>query len=525
MTNDGWDAPGPGLWELDAANFPRPLSPAAAELIGGVLEEGFGRGCRRYGVAIDTIEVAIVHGRVYERLLPVTADRRAGRVAEAEAALAERRWLSDTEKWHRSGRAALEQRLQTLGAEPIADYDDCRLAEHLDRVARLARAAFMDHMELHLADMIPFGRFLLECRGWGIPDEVAMRATFGASPASGWPLELEPAAAAVRAANASPRTLDDVRGLGPDAAHAIDRYLEVAGHRAISAWDVDSPTVAEEPSLVLSTVVAWARHRPQPEQTAEAEAVEDLRSLVPASRRSRFAELFADTRSTFGLRDDNAGLTMMWPIGLLRRGFLEADRRYPGTGLLGLTVSGVIRLLRGAPVDGARVQRRAARRAGEHGMAAPLVLGERDFVTPPLPGAQRELTDALLVYFELLGALGHEEPLRGTGIGARPYANVACVATTPDDALDRLAPGAVLIVITTAPAYDPALALAGGLVTDTGGPLSHTAIAARELGIPAVVGAASATTTIRDGDQVEVDPLEGQVRILSRHHQGAPTHA
>jgi pyruvate,water dikinase len=57
-------------------------------------------------------------------------------------------------------------------------------------------------------------------------------------------------------------------------------------------------------------------------------------------------------------------------------------------------------------------------------------------------------------------------------------------------------------------------ATAGGIVTDTGGALSHCAIVAREYKIPAVVGAQGASLQIKDGDQIEVDGDAGTVRIL-----------
>ena len=52
------------------------------------------------------------------------------------------------------------------------------------------------------------------------------------------------------------------------------------------------------------------------------------------------------------------------------------------------------------------------------------------------------------------------------------------------------------------------------LVTNVGAPLSHAAIVARELGIPAVVGCGTATEVIRDGDRVRVDGSAGVVQVL-----------
>lgn len=74
--------------------------------------------------------------------------------------------------------------------------------------------------------------------------------------------------------------------------------------------------------------------------------------------------------------------------------------------------------------------------------------------------------------------------------------------------------GEILIVKQTSPAWTPLLAVAGGVVTEIGGALSHAAIVAREYGIPAVVGVKDATKLIVDGQQIEVRGEEGKVAIV-----------
>ena len=78
----------------------------------------------------------------------------------------------------------------------------------------------------------------------------------------------------------------------------------------------------------------------------------------------------------------------------------------------------------------------------------------------------------------------------------------------------RLSKGEILVTATTAPPWTPLFATAGGIVTDTGGPLSHCAIVAREYGLPAVVGTGMATAVIKDGQQIEVNGDTGEVRVL-----------
>jgi phosphohistidine swiveling domain-containing protein len=79
---------------------------------------------------------------------------------------------------------------------------------------------------------------------------------------------------------------------------------------------------------------------------------------------------------------------------------------------------------------------------------------------------------------------------------------------------DQLQPGEILVAVTTNVGWTPIFPRAAAVVTDVGAPLSHAAIVARELGIPAVVGCGSATTRLRTGDRVRVDGGRGIIEML-----------
>jgi len=85
------------------------------------------------------------------------------------------------------------------------------------------------------------------------------------------------------------------------------------------------------------------------------------------------------------------------------------------------------------------------------------------------------------------------------------------VVLTP--AGDVLQPGEVLVTPSTDPAWTPLFLTASALVMEMGGMMSHGAVVARELGIPAVVGVAAATERIRTGQTVIVDGTEGVVYL------------
>jgi pyruvate,water dikinase len=79
----------------------------------------------------------------------------------------------------------------------------------------------------------------------------------------------------------------------------------------------------------------------------------------------------------------------------------------------------------------------------------------------------------------------------------------------------KLKRGDILVAPMTTPAWTPLFAIAGGIITETGGALSHPAITAREYGIPAVVALEDATTRLRDGQVVKMDGASGDVIVLS----------
>lgn len=102
------------------------------------------------------------------------------------------------------------------------------------------------------------------------------------------------------------------------------------------------------------------------------------------------------------------------------------------------------------------------------------------------------------------------EPLSGWPGAQGVVHGTARVILDLDDA-DSFHPGEILVTPLTNVGWTPILLHATAIVTDIGAPLSHAAIVARELGIPAVVGCTGATTRIRTGDQLTVNGAKGTI--------------
>ncbi|BCJ75837.1 phosphoenolpyruvate synthase [Catellatospora sp. IY07-71] len=106
---------------------------------------------------------------------------------------------------------------------------------------------------------------------------------------------------------------------------------------------------------------------------------------------------------------------------------------------------------------------------------------------------------------------GAGDALRGTPVSPGTYEGLARVLDSPVGA--RLRPGEILVAASTDPGWTPLFLLAGALVMEVGGVISHGAVLAREYGIPAVAGVTGATTLLRTGDRIRVDGNSGTVAV------------
>ncbi len=102
------------------------------------------------------------------------------------------------------------------------------------------------------------------------------------------------------------------------------------------------------------------------------------------------------------------------------------------------------------------------------------------------------------------------DTIKGQGASPGHVTGVARVIHGPGE-FNQMHHGDILVAKITTPAWTPLFALAAGIVTDVGGPLSHSSIVAREYHIPAVLGTGVATERIKSGERITVDGDHGVV--------------
>lgn len=124
--------------------------------------------------------------------------------------------------------------------------------------------------------------------------------------------------------------------------------------------------------------------------------------------------------------------------------------------------------------------------------------------------------DDIQKVLKMFRLLGDEEKIKDISgrVASKGTASGKVVIVKGVKDLAKVREGNILVAVTTHPDYVSAMRKVAAIVTDEGGITSHAAIVSREFGIPCIVGTKSATHLFSDGDRVEVDAIEGRVKIL-----------
>ncbi len=135
------------------------------------------------------------------------------------------------------------------------------------------------------------------------------------------------------------------------------------------------------------------------------------------------------------------------------------------------------------------------------------------FILQARPETVHSQKSPVLRIYRLLGR--GEVLAEGLAVGEAIAQGRARILKDPKE-MDRFQEGEVLVTETTNPDWEPIMKKAAAIVTERGGRTSHAAIVARELGVPAIVGAVGATGSIPEGEEVTVSCAEGEVGRVYR---------
>lgn len=283
----------------------------------------------------------------------------------------------------------------------------------------------------------------------------------------------------------------------------LKAFLAEYGHReTVSIVLSSSPTWSDAPDVVLGLITSMLGERkPAMDQTgaAMAELMKHPALRIPAVRRHLLSAVEAAKTGMAFREDSHFYATKVMPP--LRRALLDLGRRLHGGGVL---------------ADAADVHHLRFEELAEmdDGGALPAVERERyRRLVLARAAKRRELEGIPLV--DPAALFGHRRPAAGVLVSGTPASRGVATGTVrvirgPDE-FGLLRSGEILVCPYTNPAWTPLFRRAAAVVVDAGGIGSHAAIVAREYGIPAVMGTGSGTSSLINGQSVQVDGTLGRV--------------
>ncbi len=298
----------------------------------------------------------------------------------------------------------------------------------------------------------------------------------------------------------------------PDLRDAFDRYIAKFGDRCTQELKLESRTLHEDPAQVLKAIAAAAVTR---EGARTEEAPKDLHLLVedPLKRmlaRGLLSWAKARVRDRENLRFERTRL-----FGRVRRIFLALGARLTETGVLddrrdvfNLTVDELLGAVEGAAITG-DLRSLSRMRAAEW----------KEQLARPDPPERFSVSGA---HISGVAGLAAQQAAPSVEAGETRKGLACCkgivtakVRVIEDPRVEALAPGEILVARHTDPGWIAVFANAAGVIAERGSLLSHSAIVAREMGVPCVVSLKGVTQWLKTGDVVRLDGGAGTVERVS----------
>ncbi|GLB80884.1 hypothetical protein Mkiyose1088_12590 [Mycobacterium kiyosense] len=300
---------------------------------------------------------------------------------------------------------------------------------------------------------------------------------------------------------------------------SVDAFVARYGFHGPEEGEVSSTSWREDPSLVTSIAERYAHHGVEDRATEQDDrrerriaAERTLLANLPTHQRVKARGVLRLAQRYLPLREvGKAAFLMALDVArfaarrhgaeLVAKGVLaQADDVFAFT---------VPEVLRGLDDGRDEVRDVAARRLAQRAEYQTLTFPDR-WVGMPQPRTRREKRADLRA----------GDTIAGVSITHGVVEGAARVATSLEVAED-LEPGEILVCEVTDPSWCALFPLVAGMVVDIGGPLSHAAIVAREMGIPCVVNTGEAVSRLSTGMWIRLDATNGVVTVLDARTEPA----
>jgi rifampicin phosphotransferase len=555
--------PPPGFWQRDTSHVLEPFSPMFRSAVLPAHERATFALSKELSLPMDGAQFREIGGWDYQRiivaggrdvspppawlmpiLLRVVPPLRS-MVKGMVQAVREDRLGRSIDRWYAEWKPDTMAGLEALKNVDRHSLTDSELEQHLDAVVAFVRERVHIHMLVTAADFV-VAEFALACQdllGWDARKSLELLSGLSSQ-------TTEPAirlAELAGMARERPAVRDLLARLNDGAprrlaqadrefAAAFERYMREFGDRTLR-WDVNEPTVAEQPGLILRLIrdqiaggydpQAQAAALEQARAAAQAEALQLLAGRPPDDRR-QFERALARARRAYPVREEHEFWLSNAPFAQLRYALLEVGQRMTERRQLGragdiafLELEEARAAFRDRSDVGPVVKRRKGELAWVKAHPGPASYGKAPGAPPSFeafPPEARHLMRVLM--WQMNNVLADEDgqaapetdraALRGLPAAPGQYTGPARIILGEAE-FGKLQAGDVLICPTTQPPWSVLFPTIGALVTDGGGVLSHPAIIAREYRIPAVVATGNATSFLKDGQIVTVNGNDGIV--------------
>jgi pyruvate,water dikinase len=496
---------------------------------------------RYYGMLLGGMQMSYINGFAYRAFIPVSDDEIPERFQRAEQVFGQKLWREQLREWDEVAKPTAintHRALQSVDPEALSDAD---LSAYLTKCRDHHAQMIYQHMRFTGAAVLSVGDLLAHLADWtSVPSSEVLAMMRGAAPVSaGASSELDrlvtafaedAAAREILQSDGDPaQVLSELRSLHNDVSKELANYLDLVGYRLLDGFDISGRYALELPDVLLRAIRTSVAKGQEPAADDVDAHIAGIRERVPGQHQAQFDELLGEARLMYRVRDERGVFSDIWASGIARRAVLAAGHRLADAGavddpehFIDAGFEEMVSFLSGS--GGPTADELAARfeyRTTHTAKEAPDVLGPPP--TPPPdpsglpPGVARVMRATGAALGELFGSsrAQHEEKLlRGLAASGGIYEGPARRVSGPSE-FDRIADGDVLVTESTSEAFNILLPLLGAIVTDSGGLLSHSAIVAREYGIPGVVGTREATERIPDGAMVRVDGDAGEVTVFT----------
>ena len=299
--------------------------------------------------------------------------------------------------------------------------------------------------------------------------------------------------------------MDELRAQFPGFAGELDVFLSRHGHRELD-FDAYHPTWVGAPHIVVNQLRVLAHREEQNRASAnqlraqQAEVERQVLDAVPDDLRYFLQEVIRLARAYTALDDLEHYQTTRLTLPM-RRALAALGEQLVAAGHLDAADDVYflhVETLEAAVRDGSEEAL-----AGLRPQAQELRAGYEAAVD----------SEPDWVHGQAAGAIAADADLTGTAGSPGQVEADVFVVHSPDD-FPHFPAGAILVARTTNPAWTALFYQAAGVITESGGALSHGAVTARELGIPAVMSIREATRRFENGQRVRIDGSEGTVTLV-----------